>query len=253
MLQQTQVPRVQQRWRWFLGEFPTPAVCAAAGPAAVVKAWTGLGYNRRALALYRAAEQIVERHGGRLPEELSELQALPGVGSYTARAVLAFAFGRDVGVVETNAARVLARAAAGRGLRPAEAQRLADELVPSGEGWAWNQAMLDLGATVCTPRPACDRCPLATYCAWHRAGRPLPDPAVATAGVSRRQSTFSGSDRQGRGRLVRALCAGPLPNDVGLLAATCGWPGDPGRAQHVLNQLMAEGLVVADAGSIRLP
>ncbi|HEX2027131.1 MAG TPA: A/G-specific adenine glycosylase, partial [Nitriliruptorales bacterium] len=171
MLQQTGVGRVVPRYARFLGEFPTPAACAAAPVAAVLREWKRLGYNRRAVALHRAATVIVEQHGGRVPARLAELRALPGVGAYTARAVLVFAYERDHGVVDTNAARVLARAVAGRSLRPREVQALADRLVPPGQSWAWNQAVLDLGATVCTARtPGCTGCPLAGECAWHVAG-----------------------------------------------------------------------------------
>ena len=171
----------------------------------VVRAWAGLGYNRRAVHLHATAVVVVERHGGTLPDELDALLALPGVGPYTARAVLAFAFERDVGVVDTNAARVLARRA-GRSLDRAAVQAQADAAVPAGRGWAWNQAMLDLGATTCRARsPGCDVCPVARGCAWWEAGRPEPDPARGSAGVSTGQSRFEGSDRQGRGRLVDAL------------------------------------------------
>src|SRR5205807_5970780 len=129
-----------------------------------------LGYNRRAVNLHRASTAIVERHGGRLPASLAGLLALPGVGPYTARAVLVFAFEADYGVLDTNVARVLARGLAGRTLARAEAQSLADDLVPAGRAWAWNQALLDLGATVCTSRtPRCPACPVAGRCRWRGA------------------------------------------------------------------------------------
>jgi A/G-specific adenine glycosylase len=250
MLQQTQVARVVPRYQAFLARFPTPAVIAAAPVADVVRAWAGLGYNRRAVNLHRAAVVVVERHGGRLPATVAELVALPGIGRYTARAVLAFAYEADVGVVEVNSARVLARAAAGRPLAPAEAQALADALVPPGRGWAWNQAMLDLGATVCTKSaPRCGACPLAACCAWAATGG--PDPAVGSAGAGGRQSAFAGSDRQGRGRLVDALRHGPVA--VGDVAEAAGWPGDPARAARVAAGLVADGLAVAEAGVLRLP
>lgn len=254
MLQQTQVARVEPVWHRFLERFPDPASCAAGGVAEVVAAWAGLGYNRRAVSLHRAAAAIVERHGGRVPADLAALEALPGIGAYTARAVLAFAFERDVGVLDTNAARVLARAAVGRRLGRGEAQSLADGLVPPGGGWAWNQTVLDLGATVCTARrPGCERCPLAgATCRWHAAGRPEPDPAVGTAGASGRQAPFDGSDRQGRGRLVAALRLGSLP--AGALAAAAGWPGDHARAESVAAGLVRDGLATVDAaGTLRLP
>ena len=214
----------------------------------VVSAWAGLGYNRRAVNLHRAATTVVDRHGGRVPGTVEELQALPGVGAYTARAVVAFAFEGRAAVVDTNAARVLARAVAGRRLAAREAQALADDLVPQGGSWAWNQAVLDLGATLCTSgAPRCRDCPLAAagHCAWAEAGRPDPDPALGTAAASGRQSAFAGSDRQGRGRLVDALRRGPVANDR--LATVAGWPDDPARAARVAATLVADGLA-ADAG-----
>jgi A/G-specific adenine glycosylase len=250
MLQQTQVARVVPRYEAFLVRFPTPAATARAPVAEVVRAWAGLGYNRRAVNLHRAAVAVVERHGGVVPATLADLVALPGVGPYTARAVLAFAFEADVGVVEVNSARVLARAAGGRPLAPAEAQALADALVPAGEGWAWNQAMLDLGATVCTKSaPRCDACPLVVCCAWAGAGG--PDPAVGSAGTGAGQSTFAGSDRQGRGRLVDALRLGPVP--WAGVAEAAGWPHDPDRAARVAAGLVADGLAVVAGDALRLP
>lgn len=241
MLQQTQVSRVVGPYRAFLERFGEPAACAAASPGEVVRAWAGLGYNRRALNLHRAAVACTEHHGGRVPGELGALRSLPGVGPYTARAVLAFAFEADVGVVDTNVARVLARALAGRPLRPAEAQDLADRLVPRGRSWLHNQAMLDLGARYCTARsPACDGCPVRCRCRWAAADRVPPDPATGSAGTSRPQSRFDGSDRQGRGRLVAALRKGPVA--AADLATTAGWPDDHGRVRRVADGLVAEGL-----------
>jgi A/G-specific adenine glycosylase len=250
MLQQTQVARVAPRYAAFLARFPTPAACAAAPVADVVRAWAGLGYNRRAVSLHRLAAAVVAEHGGRLPGDLDALLALPGVGPYTARAVLAFAFEADVGVLDTNAGRVLARTA-GRPLARREAQQRADALVPIGEGWAWNQAVLDLGATVCTARaPRCAGCPVAHACGWHLGGRAGADPAVGSAGVGRRQAAFAGSDRQGRGRLVDALRRGPVAWDD--VPAAAGWPGDPGRARRVAATLVADGLAVAGAAGLDL-
>ena len=247
MLQQTQVDRVIPKWTAFLDRFPDPARCAAAPLGAVIEAWAGLGYNRRGVALHRCARVVVDEHDGRLPMDLPALLALPGIGPYTARAVLAFAGERDVAVVDTNVARVLARQA-GRPLRLVEVQADADALVPSGQGWAWNQAMLDLGATVCRARaPDCGRCPVATSCAWR--GGAGPDPAVGSAGVSGRQSRFEGSDRQGRGRLVDALRHGPV-SDV---ATATGWPEDPERAERVARTLVADGLAVRVGDSLTLP
>jgi A/G-specific adenine glycosylase len=242
MLQQTQVARVIDRWSRFLARFPTVGACASVPVADVVDEWSGLGYNRRAVSLHRLAVAVVERHDGVLPADLAALMALPGIGPYTARAVLAFAHERPVGVLDTNAARVHARWA-GRPLKPREAQASADAEVPAGRGWAWNQAMLDLGATVCVARaPRCGQCPVSATCAWWLAGAPPPDPAVGSAGVPGRQSTFAGSDRQGRGRLVDRLRGGAVA--AADLAEAMGWPDDADRARRVAATLVTDGLAV---------
>jgi A/G-specific adenine glycosylase len=243
MLQQTQVARVVPRYRAFLERFPTAAACAAAPLADVLRQWAGLGYNRRAVNLHRAAVAVVDRHGGELPQELDALLALPGVGPYTARAVLTFAFEHDVGLVEANTARVLARVA-GRPLAMGDAQGFADELVPDGHGWAWNQAMIDLGATVCLRRaPRCGECPVSAHCRWNGGADP--------AAPAHRQSTFEGSDRQGRGRLVDALRAGPVL--VERIPDAAGWPDDPARALRIAHTLVADGLARVHMGTLSLP
>ncbi len=245
MLQQTQVPRVVDRWRRFLDRFPNVVVCAAASRADVVDEWSGLGYNRRAVFLHRAAQDCVERFGGELPTTVPELQSLPGIGPYTARAVMVFAHEADIGLVDTNAGRFVARALAGRSLRAAEAQMMADGAVPDGWGWTWGQAVFDLGASICTKRsPSCDRCPIAGVCAWAVAGHPDPDPVLGSAGISAPQSRFEGSDRQGRGRLVLHLRDGSVRGDE--LASVMGWPADPDRAARVAESLVSDGLVVRD-------
>lgn len=252
MLQQTQVARVIPRYLAFLERFPDPAAAANAPVGAVVESWEGLGYNRRAVHLHQAAGLIVAEHAGRLPADLDALLALPGVGPYTARAVLAFAFEQDHGVVDTNAARVLARAVAGRRLTAREAQQLADEQVPLGRGWLWNQAVLDLGATVCVRRgPRCEDCPVRAVCRWVQTGSPAPDPADGSAGVSTPQSRFAGSDRQGRGRLVQALRTGPVA--VERVADAAGWPDDPDRARRVADSLVGDGLAEYVDGQLALP
>jgi len=248
MLQQTQVARVVPVYERFLEAFPDVATCAAAPPGEVVRRWAGLGYNARAVRLHGAATAVVGRFGGQLPSTLAELTTLPGVGPYTARAVLAFAFEADAAVVDTNVARVLARTA-GRRLSPTEVQARADAALPTGRAWAWNQAMLDLGATVCTSRqPRCGACPVRPGCAWRGDG---PDPAAGSSGVSGRQSTFAGSDRQGRGRLVDALRRRPVGR--GELAGVMGWPDDAERAVRVAGTLVRDGLAVERGGTFELP
>ena len=206
MLQQTQTARVVPKWTSFLERFPTVEDCSNGTVAETIRLWEGLGYNRRAVQLHSCAVRVVEEFSGKFPRDLDSLMQLPGVGPYTARAIMAFAFELDAAVLDTNVARIVSRCIAGRTLRLAEAQQFADSLVPKHWGWAWNQGMLDLGAMVCTKRaPRCDACPVQTVCLWRNAGPGVPDPAVGSAAVTVRQSRFEGSDRQLRGRLVDAL------------------------------------------------
>jgi A/G-specific adenine glycosylase len=253
MAQQTQLSRVVPAYRRFLDRFPDPAACASAPLADVLRAWEGLGYNRRAANLHRTAVALVTDHGGRVPDDLATLMGLPGIGSYTARAVLAFAFEADIGVVDTNAGRVLARAVAGHPIPLREAQRLVDSMVPAGGGWEFGQALLDLGASVCQSGvPRCGECPLRRRCRWAARGLDLPDPALGSAAVSVPQSPFVGSDRQGRGRLVDRLRRGGVQPDR--VAEAAGWPDDPDRAARVAGDLVAEGLAVRDrSGVLHLP
>ena len=247
MLQQTQVNRVVPRWTAFLGRFPDVAACASAPLADVLREWQGLGYPRRARNLHATAAAVVEHHDGRFPAELDALLGLPGIGPYTARAVMAFAFERDVAVVDTNVGRILARQRGGR-LTPKQAQQAADDLVPVGDGWAWNQAMLDLGAQVCRKRVAeCGRCPVRSTCAWQ--GGPGDDPAVGSAAVSGRQAPFEGSDRQARGRLLAALADGPVPAER--IAEVTDRPAEV--ALVLADALVTEGLAERVGGRYRLP
>jgi A/G-specific adenine glycosylase len=245
MLQQTSPARVLVPYDNFLQRFPTVRACAAASVGDVVRAWAGLGYNRRAVNLHGAARSMVEHHDGAVPADLRALCALPGIGPYTARAVLAFAYEADVAVVDVNVDRVIARAVVGDTVSMSQTQAIADGLVPPGRGWLWNQSLMEIGALVCTARsPRCDRCRLAAHCTWARRGQPSPDPAVARS----RQSGFVGSDRQGRGRLVEALRAGPVSPTR--LAAACGWPDDARRARRVADSLVVEGLARRGPGGV---
>jgi len=181
--------------------------------------------------------------------DLGALLALPGVGPYTARAILVFAFEKDVGVLDTNVGRLLARWS-GRTLKPAQAQSIADELVPKGNAWLWNQALFDFAVAVCTKRdPACEACPVSGHgCRWRGQGA---DPAHASAGVSTRQSPFEGSERQVRGRIVDALRAGPLPlHQVHSLGRAADTPADVDR---IVATLVDDGLAVVDAETLVLP
>jgi A/G-specific adenine glycosylase len=246
MLQQTGVVRVEPRFHRFLERFPTPAACAAASVGDVVEEWAGLGYNRRAVNLHRAAVACVASYGGALPSSLADLLALPGVGPYTARAVLAFAFEQPVACMDVNVTRALSRLV-GSPITQDGADGLAvlAEAEAPGGAWAWNQAAMDLGATACRPAPRCDVCPVASHCAWTGSG--APDPWVR----AKPQSRFEGSDRQGRGRLVDALRRGAVATAD--LPAAMGWPDDPTRAERVAATLLADGLAVTDGDRWRLP
>ena len=248
MLQQTQVQRVLEYWECFMNRFPNVEACAESAPAKVIKEWAGLGFNRRAVNLHRCSVRIVEDHNGCIPDCLEKLLDLPGIGQYTARAILAFAFERDIGVLDTNTGRVLARWA-GENLKRGCAQEMADRSVPKGMGWIWNQTLLDFGALICQPKnPACCTCPLVGSCSWKGLGA---DPAIKSAGVAGSQSRFEGSDREGRGKLIRLLCENPIP--ATRLAELVGWPDEPKRARKVANSLIEEGLIEISDDFYHLP
>jgi len=177
MLQQTQVARVQDYYRRFVRAYPTVQDLAAARPARVREVWEGLGYYARARNLHEAARIIAEEHRGRFPRRLQEIQALPGVGRYTAGAVASFAFGQTAPVLDTNVRRVLTRVFVRRRARGAAFDRrlwaMAEAVIPDGQAWTFNQALMDFGATVCMARnPKCGVCPIQSICAFsERAGR----------------------------------------------------------------------------------
>ncbi|MGZ8562665.1 MAG: A/G-specific adenine glycosylase [Candidatus Limnocylindria bacterium] len=198
MLQQTQAPRVAERFPVFMARFPTARALAQATEAEVLAAWSGLGYNRRALALRRAAAAVTA-HGW--PREVAALERLPGIGPYTARAVASLAFGEPVGVVDTNVRRWLVRRfGLSAAARPRELQALADALAHTGhaaDAARWTHATMEFGAGICTTRnPRCDICPIAAGCPSRGMAARVPVP---------RQATFAGSERAHRGALLRAL------------------------------------------------
>ncbi len=169
MLQQTQVARVLEKYPLFLDRFPTLRRLARARISAVIKAWRGMGYNHRALRLQKLARIVVNDFNNKLPENISELMSLPGVGRYTAHALACFAFGKNVAVVDTNVARVLNRlyppANPRTSSRDTDIWRLAERHLPRRNAHDWNQALMDLGATTCTAAiPRCDVCPLSELC-----------------------------------------------------------------------------------------
>ena len=239
MLQQTQVARVLPAYAAWLERWPTPAALAADPPGEAVRMWGRLGYPRRALRLHACAVTVVERFGGELPVTVPELLTLPGVGDYTARAVVAFAHRRRVPVVDTNVRRVVARTV--EGVADAAVSKrdlqLVEDLLPADDEAAATAsiAFMELGALVCTSRaPRCPVCPVLDCCAWVLAGRPPLDAPV------RRPQAYAGTDRQVRGRLLGVLRDADGPVDGDLLAQVWDEPVQRARA---LDGLVVDGLV----------
>ena len=239
MLQQTPVARVLPAYAAWLERWPTPQALAGDPPGEAVRMWGRLGYPRRALRLHACAVTVVERYDGRLPSTVPELLTLPGVGDYTARAVVAFAHRQRVPVVDTNVRRVVARCVEGRADAPVTRADLArtEALLPlEAEAAATaSVALMELGALVCTARaPRCPLCPVREQCAWASAGHPAADAPV------RRAQAWTGTDRQVRGRLMAVLREAPGPVEAGALAAAWDKPVQRARA---LDGLVVDGLV----------
>ena len=252
MLQQTPVTRVIPRLEEWLERWPTPAALAAVPSGEAVRAWKSLGYPRRALWLHAAAVAITERHGGVVPDDVTELLALPGIGDYTARAVAVFAYGERHPVVDTNIRRVIARAVDGQGEPgPPSARRdlaAMEALLPDDRpaAAAFNAGMMELGAIVCVARtPRCGECPLATTCSWRAAGYPAYDgPRKAV------QKKYEGSDRQVRGLILAELRASHIPVTAAELDGV--W-ADAAQRDRALAGLLADGLAVEAQGGYTLP
>jgi A/G-specific adenine glycosylase len=207
MAQQTQIARVAEAWSRFMARFPTPTALAASSPADVLRAWQGMGYDRRAINLRRAAQAIRDEHGGQVPDDIEALQRLPGIGPYTARAIAAIAFGRPVGAVDTNVRRVLGRTLDLEG--SAVVQAAADACIDRARPGDWTHAVMDVGATVCRPRsPRCDACPLRPWCRFGLANG--ASPVTVTPVLARTAApAFASTTRWLRGRIVDRLRAAP--------------------------------------------
>ena len=234
MLQQTQVERVIPKWHAWLQRFPTLSDLARATRADAVRAWEGLGYNMRAVRLHSIAVQTVAEFGGVLPGTINQLMELNGVGRYTAGAVACFAYEQPVAMVDTNVRRVLSRVFS----VPADTvERMADGVVPPSAAYAWNQALMDLGATLCRARqPLCLVCPLLAYCAG---------PTAEYARKGRSQGEFKGSRRFYRGRILDALRRLPRGESIALEQL--------GDRPELVRRLAAEGFVEVDSdGRVRL-
>jgi A/G-specific adenine glycosylase len=253
MLQQTPVSRVLPAWAAWMHRWPNPADLAAAPSGEAVRQWDRLGYPRRALRLHEAATVITVSHGGQVPAEEAALRALPGVGEYTAAAVLAFAFGQRALVLDTNVRRVLARLLAGSehpspSLTAAERTRASAVLPMDPQRAArWSVGVMELGALLCTATdPRCASCPVVDSCAWVAAGRP------EYAGPARPAQRFAGTDRQARGQLMRVLreADGPVARE----RLETAWTIDPIQRERALDGLVADGLVTpVGEGTFALP
>jgi A/G-specific adenine glycosylase len=205
MAQQTQAARAAEAWTSWMARFPSVEALASAPVADVLRAWAGLGYNRRAVHLHRAAKAIVAEHGGVVPSSVPELEALPGVGPYTARAVAAIAFGEPVGAVDVNVRRVLGRIVAGGpdGLSASSMQAVADAAVPRDRPGAWTHAVMDVGQRVCKPsRPNCADCPAIAWCAYAAGVRPAVVIGGAAPSTRRPEPAFESTNRWLRGRIL---------------------------------------------------
>jgi A/G-specific adenine glycosylase len=250
MLQQTQVDRVIPKYYAFLAAFPTLEALAEAPTAEVIRLWAGLGYNRRAVNLQRAARAVLEQHDGVFPRQLDAIRALPGVGPYTAGAVACFAFEQDVAFIDTNIRRVVRRlwvgpdgGEAAQAASEAALLDLARVAVPQGQGWHWNQAIMELGALICrADAPACWRCPLRDECRAYGELRQADEQIFVVGAVpkpkqrrvaERREAPYAGSNRFYRGRLIDALRGlpdgapladlGPQVRPEGFSAANLPW------------------------------
>lgn len=240
MLQQTQVSRVLQKYPPFLRRFPTLSRLARASQADVLRAWQGMGYNNRAVRLHRLAKKVKKEFNGSLPGAINDLQSLPGVGRYTAHAVACFAFHQHVPVVDTNIARVLSR------LLPrqrADLWSLAERLLPNRKAYDWNQALMDLGATVCTAsNPRCGQCPLSRSCPSSFRVKPI-------GGVARREPGRDGvPNRIYRGRVIELLrnlngTRFISANAVGKIIKSSYTPKDRIWLSRLLGSLEEDGLV----------
>lgn len=272
MLQQTQVDRVIPKYHTFLEAFPTLEALAAAPTAEVIRAWAGLGYNRRAVNMQRTARAVLDEHGGRFPRDVAELLKLPGIGPYTAGAIACFAFERDEAFMDTNIRRVVQRLFVGpEATAPAgDAQliTIARAAVPPGRGWAWNQAIMELGALICTASaPACWRCPVRAYCRAYAAWRSADEqvftnwqaaPRRERHMAERREAPYAGSNRFYRGRTVEALRRLPAGEamplaDLGRQLKDNFEEDDLPWLRSLVEGLARDGLVALEGDAARLP
>jgi A/G-specific adenine glycosylase len=254
MLQQTPVKRVLPAWTQWLERWPSPKDLANASPADAIRMWANLGYPRRAMRLHQSAQIIAQHHNNQVPNNFETLITLPGVGDYTANAILAFAFGQPTVVLDINVRRVIARAWQGQAhpstsssaVERAFAQSLIDQELTKKSAPRWAAASMELGALICTATtPQCSICPLEGTCQWNKLGKPDNTAKPKT------QAKYLGSDRAERGRILKILRTTEAPQTLGAL--TKNTP-DPDQCNRALASLVAEGLVVnSGRGKFSLP
>ncbi len=274
MLQQTQVDRVLPKYRQFLAAFPTLTDLAAAPTADVISAWVPLGYNTRAVRLQSIARQVISDYNGRIPDTIDELLKLKGIGRYTAGAIACFAYKNQVATVDTNIRRVLHRIFLGLEhpdpkANDAQMLALAEQVLPANEAFNWNQALMDLGATICTSNnPQCTSCPLQQSCQAYEEMRQyslFPSGSVlrqlrkvAEKKVSYQAQPFTSSNRYFRGRIIAML--GSLPINERVSLALLGLRIKPDFSenelpwlQQVVSGLARDGLLDVTEDGVRLP
>jgi A/G-specific adenine glycosylase len=274
MLQQTQVDRVLPKYQQFLTAFPTLADLAQAPTADVISVWVPLGYNRRAVSLQAIARQVIAEYDGRIPDTIDELLKLKGIGRYTAGAIACFAYHKQVATVDTNIRRVLHRVFLGLEYpepRANDAQMLtlAEQVLPIEQAYNWNQALMDMGATICTSNnPLCGTCHLQQNCqAYTEMGQYSLFPSgvvlrqlrkVAEKKIRYQAQPFTSTNRYFRGRIVDLLRSVPANQRIPL--ATLGPQIKPefdeqdhDWLQTIIHGLVKDGLLDANEEGVRLP
>lgn len=257
MLQQTQVDRTVPKFVEFMTQFPTIQALADATPGEVIALWSGMGYNNRAVRLQKLASIVVAEHASVVPADVDSLRTLPGIGPYTASAVACFAYDASVPVVDTNIYRVLSRVVHGvNAPSRADVEPLATEFLPKANASAWHQALMDIGATLCTvAAPKCMLCPLREACAAAPALQDGANRKLAEASVpyAPKQAKFVGSTRFYRGRIVEALRkASDQSIAISDLPALFGAQPTV-DLESVVAGLVRDGLAVREAAKVRLP
>jgi A/G-specific adenine glycosylase len=274
MLQQTQVERVLPKYNQFLATFPTLSDLASAATAEVISVWVPLGYNRRAVNLQAIARQVIAKYNGRIPDTIEELLTLKGIGRYTAGAIACFAYRKQVATIDTNIRRVLHRIFLGLEqpaprLNDAQMLSLAEQVLPAGKAYNWNQALMDLGATICSSgNPQCVRCPLQENCLAYSEMRQhslFPSGTVirqlrkvAEKKANYQTQPFTSTNRYFRGRVVSLLRSLPADTrmqltDVGLQIKSTYSEEDLPWLQKLIDGLAKDGLVDCTVEGVRLP